>query len=343
MGSMLGRPTACAAWVFCGIAVSSAARADERNPAVAEALFRDAQQLLAAGKTADACAKFSESQRLDPQTGTLLNLALCHDKQGRVATAWTEYGEVVTQAARKGERARESFARTHAAEAEKRLAYVKLDVPPGTRTIEVDAAPLGEAAWTVPLPLDPGEHAFTFVAPGKKPRALRAVVPQGPSTTHVTPPAFEDEPAGGASPAGSGAATSGGGAPGSVPAHDEVPGGEPPPSSSNRTVGWMIVGGIGAAAVVTGGVFGGLALGKKSVVDAHCQGRDCDATGFGAQDSAHTFATVSTVAFVAAAVELAVGSYFVLTSGKSDPKASSLRVGTVATGGGALLRLEGGF
>src|SRR5579859_3208684 len=119
--------------VLCVTAAPLVARADEHNPAVAEALFRDAQQLLAAGKTADACAKFTESQRLDPQTGTLLNLALCHDKQGRVATAWSEYGEVATQAARKGEAAREKFARSHAADAERRLAYVRLELPAGVR------------------------------------------------------------------------------------------------------------------------------------------------------------------------------------------------------------------
>ena len=57
----------------------------------AEALFQEGRRLMAAGKTAEACARFAESYTQEASSGTLLNLALCHQKEGKTATAWTEY------------------------------------------------------------------------------------------------------------------------------------------------------------------------------------------------------------------------------------------------------------
>src|SRR5262249_38295747 len=71
-----------------GLSVPGRARADIAS---AEALFREGRELLAGGKVAEACLKFTESQRQDPSPGTLLNLAACHVKQGKAASAWAEF------------------------------------------------------------------------------------------------------------------------------------------------------------------------------------------------------------------------------------------------------------
>jgi hypothetical protein len=50
----------------------------------AERLFAEASALVAAGKYAEACPRFEESERLDGALGTHYNLALCFEKIGKL-------------------------------------------------------------------------------------------------------------------------------------------------------------------------------------------------------------------------------------------------------------------
>ena len=67
------------AWLM----TTSQAHADKMTDA--EELFRRAKTLMAERKHRDACPLLEESQKLDPQMGTLLNLAICHENVGKVA------------------------------------------------------------------------------------------------------------------------------------------------------------------------------------------------------------------------------------------------------------------
>jgi hypothetical protein len=263
---------------------------------------------------------------------------LCHEKQGKTATAWSEFDEVVSQSAKKGDRPREQFARERASATEKVLSRVTLVVPAGVKTVDVDGQSLGEAAWATALPLDPGEHTFTLAAPGKQARFVRTQVGRGPLQMRVAPPALEDEPVALAPPK-------------AHEPHPDTPEARDTPevkdeptahSGSGRRTAGFVLGGIGVVALGAGGVLGLMALGKKSDVDSNCNGRECNKAGYDAQSSAHTLADVSTVACAVAAAGLGVGAYLVLSSG-STPAKRAMRVGPVATGGGAVLQLEGGF
>src|SRR5512133_177123 len=87
------------------------ARAGTPDTVLAEALFKQAQRLMTAGKIAEACPKFEESYRLVPKLGTLLNMATCHDKQGKTGSAWDEYTRAITQAKQGNENDRVDYAR----------------------------------------------------------------------------------------------------------------------------------------------------------------------------------------------------------------------------------------
>lgn len=77
---------------------SAPVQAQTSNAALAESLFREGKRLSGERKFADACPKFAESYKLDPGLGTLLNLAICHESEGKPATAWAEFSETSSRA-----------------------------------------------------------------------------------------------------------------------------------------------------------------------------------------------------------------------------------------------------
>src|SRR4051794_963949 len=114
MSSMVHRAALAAGVATAALACGTPARAQQNDVAAAEALFRQAKALFAAGDYAAACPKFAESQRIDRATGTLLALAACHELQGKTATAWAEFGEVEAASHREGRADRERAAHEHA-------------------------------------------------------------------------------------------------------------------------------------------------------------------------------------------------------------------------------------
>ena len=90
---------------------STAAFAQSRDPAAAEAAFSEGQSLMKQGRFEEACRKLEASHALDPATGTLLNLGACYEKTGKTASAWLRYREAAASALAKGQREREEIAR----------------------------------------------------------------------------------------------------------------------------------------------------------------------------------------------------------------------------------------
>ena len=259
---------------------------------VAEALFRDGVMLFEAGKVHEACEKFAESFRLDPANGTLQNLALCHEREGKTASAWAEFAQLAGRAAQAEQREREQMARARAAQLAPRVTRVLLAFGDARNVerVEVDGQELGRAAWTSPLPLDPGTHTFVFAAKGKKSQSRSLRVAAEGQLLRVDVPTLEAE------------------AP--SPAIESVARDD---AKVGRTAA-IIAGGVGIVAVGVGTFFGLRALAKKSDGDAHCAGRVCDAQGLALEDQAHASATASTIAFGAGLAALGIGAYLWLTS-----------------------------
>src|SRR5262249_1988800 len=149
------------------------ADAPPTDRALAQSLFEEGRGLMKAGNYAQACVKLAESQRLDPAPGTQLNLAVCHEAEGKTATAWVEFNDALTQARRDGRAEREQLAQEHIAALTPKLSRLTVAVASAakidTLEIKLDGVVIREAAWGVPAPIDPGKHRVEASARGKKP------------------------------------------------------------------------------------------------------------------------------------------------------------------------------
>ncbi len=179
----------------------SRADAPPADPAAGEALFREGRRLLKVGDLEGACAKFNESQRLDPAPGTLANLADCEEKLGRLASAWEHWRSTADRLPAGDRRRATALARAQALEqtVPRLMIQVAADQPEGL-TVQRDGVVLGAASLGVALPLDPGKHHIVVTAPGRRPLTYdvamtageqrKVVVAAGPSgSATVTPPA----------------------------------------------------------------------------------------------------------------------------------------------------------
>jgi hypothetical protein len=141
--------------------------------ALAQSLFDRGRQLLEAGQTQEACRLFAESYRLDAAGGTLLNLALCHERGGKLASAYATYSEALSQAIRDGRDDRRDIADQALRDIAPRLSRVTLDVPEAARVegleIRVDETVFTSASWGHPTPIDGGPHSIEVTAPGRTP------------------------------------------------------------------------------------------------------------------------------------------------------------------------------
>lgn len=126
-----------------------------------ERLFREGRELMLEGRFDEACPKIAESQRIDPHVGTLLNLAACHERQGRFASAWVEYQQALTTARAEGQADREHLAEERIAVVAPRVPWVTIRAssppPPGVE-ITLDGAVVAPAALGKEMPVDAGDH-----------------------------------------------------------------------------------------------------------------------------------------------------------------------------------------
>src|SRR6516225_9422157 len=108
----------------------AAAQSPGADVALAEALYQRGRQLMAEGKYSEACPKFAESYRLDAATGTLLNLASCHEDEGKLASAWLEFTQAAAAARLDHRDDRVKFAEDHLSAIEPKLSRLAVTVAP---------------------------------------------------------------------------------------------------------------------------------------------------------------------------------------------------------------------
>jgi hypothetical protein len=291
--------------------------------AVAEALFREGRQLFDDRRYDEACPKLAASIRIQPATGALLALAACHEAEGKTASAWLEYNEVVARALRESRSDRATAAQQRAAALEPKLSRMTVVLAPGASDIaglvvRFDGAVLAADAFGTSVPVDPGEHTVDATAPERLPWSTHANIAADGSNVPVTVPVLV--PVTFAAP----------------PPAADVPATAGPPL---RTIG-IATGAAGLVAIGLGAYFGLRAMAKNDDSESDCAGDVCGPAGKQQRLDALAASRASTVAFVAGGVLVAGGVALFVWGGRDNAKqavgvsaATDLRSSAVVFGG----------
>jgi hypothetical protein len=241
-------------------AASSAAFADSRTAAEAE--FVKGKKLLKDGKTAEACAAFELSQKLDPQFGTQYNLALCFEKLGRVASAWILFRELA-QRDGNATRKKDSARRSVDLEAQLTKLLITIDAPAAGLEILRDGVDVTQMVG-IEDPVDPGRYHIVARAPGLASWEMDVEVSGAGATVTVEIPKLREPPEQRLEEPAT--------EPGQLPEPVAEPVDAPDPASPMpaRKKGAIVLGGAGGVALVVGLVYGAKARSSWADVQSLC-------------------------------------------------------------------------
>jgi hypothetical protein len=286
---------------LCGTSLASA-QSDASSRALAVQLFDEAEALFAKEQLAQACPKYAESYRLDPQLGVLVYLAECYEKNGQLASAWGSFREADEIARKRGD-ARGEHARERARALEPRLSYLTIEVPEAVRVpgLEVlrGGVPVAPVLWSARAAVDAGTQQVEVRASGYKPWQGSVVVSEEGGSATLQVPKLTPLPA------GAGAALG--------------PADAPAARGTSRRIAAIAVGGLGLVGVGVGGFFGLSAQASLSDAKPLCNENNiCTARGDELRTGAKSKALVATVATGVGAAALVTAAVLWFTAPKGD-------------------------
>jgi hypothetical protein len=326
--------------------LAAPARGDAGDIAIE--LFAQGKQLMSAGDYAGARTRLAESVRLEPKVGTLASLAVCEEHLSHLAEAHARWEQARALAVQTND-PRKTLAESELARVDKLVPKLSLelhgDSPQGLR-ITTDDVEVGVGVLGTPLPVNPGVHSISATAPGKRSWSTTVRTEADGKVTVVPVGPLEDAPQAAAQPPPVPDATANHGAGQATHPPVVVERAEKPPSEAGG--GWgaqrvtaLVVGGVGVAGLVVGGVFGIRAIDLKNQRSQFCDANNlCNSEqGVSLDHDARTAATVSTVSMIAGGVLAAGGIVLVLTApGKAAP---AVTVGAAMQSDAAQLTVAG--
>ncbi len=229
----------------------------------AEALFKKGLEAMKHNQFKEACDAFEGSDESDPSPGTEINVALCNEKQGKIATAWGWYRTAAGLADQRNQKDRAELARNEAVKLEPKLHKLTITVKgpaPEGLTVTRNGTSVPNAILGSDVPIDPGDYAIEVNAKNKKAWKGSVHIAAGPGADRLDVPPLEDAPV---------AVTPVGSAPARGDNHPPQTGND---GSTQRTVG-LIVGGVGILALISAG---GLEIFNLAVVNPDYKKTDAE-------------------------------------------------------------------
>jgi tetratricopeptide (TPR) repeat protein len=301
-------PVACVACLLVGVVAIAHAETDRAR---ADRLFKEGRRYLDQKEYALACTAFEQSFDADPAIGTQLNLALCYEKWGKVATAFRAYRETEKLAKAKGDK-RSGVARKKMDELRPAIPRVKFELsaePDASALFLLDGKELDRGWLADEIDVDPGPHTLEVRIPGQAAIKVELKVARGEFKQVAV-----DLPAG----------------PPSKPRTDDAakpelaPRADRPAADSTRRTGRFVLGLVaiagGTTALVTGS---SLALDARSdyrAALAMCPELGCTTReAYDATQDARARADRMTFVIGGGLVVVAAGVYLVATSRRETP------------------------
>lgn len=277
----------------------------------AAALFEEGRKAAEAGDYTTAREKLTESQRVEPAVGTLMNLADVEGHEGRLLEALARWNEAMALAQKTND-VRVEFIQGKIDRLQPRIPSLTIEVagglPEGTRiSRNGDEVPLDTVGTAVQV--NPGRYVITAKAPGRPEQRAEVFLEEG--QREVARLTFREA------------------GPPEVAASNKIP--ERKAAAPDHTLAYVL-GGVGVAGVVVGAVTGLMLRSKQSTIDEHCDSstKACDdQAGPDAAESAKGLVPINVVAWTVGIVGLGSGT-IVYLSGRSAREES---VAGVAVGG----------
>jgi hypothetical protein len=288
--------------VLCLVLTISPAHAGD--VAAAEVLFQKGRAAMEGGDYETAGANFAESYHLDAAVGTVMNLAVCEEKLGMLAKSW-EHWQHALRALSPNDRRRQFV--------EERIAALEADLPTLTIVVKVDnpqrielernGVALGQVAWGVAVPVDPGVHEVVVKSPGHRPRRYQIEVAKGEARSVE------------------------------VTTGPKLPERISEPNQTSSRVTWAyVVGGMGLAGLGTALATGIMLQRTKDTVDENCLDNVCNAEGMRAVRNGKKQLAANTTGFIVAGVGLGTGATLLLWRSGKEKERSEAGIRVVSRG-----------
>src|SRR5262249_37630741 len=140
-----------------------------QTSAAADAAFAEGVALMKRGQCPEAIDKFSQSNAIEPASGTLLNMAYCQASLGHSTAAWLTYRRVIPLATATKKPGHVPLGREQAEKLETDLPQLVIGLPAnaGGVSVRVDGVLLPEELLGA-VPVSPGAHRVEALVSGQR-------------------------------------------------------------------------------------------------------------------------------------------------------------------------------
>lgn len=289
------------------------------DPAAARDHLKKGYELAQENKCDEAIPHLAESLRLDPKAITLINLAQCEEKVGKLSDALGHWVDARARAQSENNADIQIEAEKRAKALEARLPHLTIvlakNAPPGTE-VSRDGVVLGSISLGQSASVSPGKHEIVVKAPGRKDARTEISLAEAETKT-VNVDVGEVDPNATTKP------------PPTAETKDGNAGGTSP----------LVYVGFGTAIVglTVGTITGLVALGAASKAKDNCPNTACPTQDkLDDVDSGRTMGTISTIGFAVMGAGIAVGVVGLLSSGKTSGTSAPAKTGRVVFGPGGV-------